>query len=632
MSPKHPLITVAITTYNHERFIKRCVQSVLEQDIDDMEVLVLDDASPDATPECIKPLLSDPRLTYIRNEVNLGAQQNNARARAAGTGKYLAWVHGDDFMLPGHLSDAVAALESHPGCALAYSPCYWVNEDDRVITLNRHPGHLDCSYAGGRNEFAELLVYDNYITPSAAVMRRECMEQAAGFSRDPELAGVDWHLFTGMAALFGDFAFIKRATTAYRIHPGQFSNPFYADERPLRVHIHLLEAALAADFSRRLDGWSGLLLRHLQHRLATYPEEICARYDNQVQRLTAQLNECAERARRRPLGDRPKVSIVVPTMNRPELLQDALSSLNAQTYEHWEAVVVNDAGDDVSEIVASLDPGGRIRCVSHDRNAGLAAARNTGIRLSRGEILCYLDDDDMFYPHHLETVVAALREAGRECVYTDTKFVREELDNGTRTAVGQDQRNADLDYSLERLHVTNHIPVNAWAHRRSLLGRTGLFDESMKALEDWDLLLRIARTTDIRRLGTVTTEVRERGEGRLGQQMRHEFPDLYRRVYARYDDLDSPAVAAGRKQMLTDNGKGSENEDAARPEASDYAAWCEQRRLTEADAQLMAERMMRDWRHCPRRAPDRRVAARTGGAPGRDHRRPKLPALSGLRA
>ncbi len=288
-------------------------------------------------------------------------------------------------------------------------------------------------------------------------------------------------------------------------------------------------------------------------------------------------------------------------MNRPELLQDALSSLTAQTYEHWEAVVVNDAGDDVSEIVAAMDPGGRIRCVSHDRNSGLAAARNTGIRLSSGEIICYLDDDDMFYPHHLETVVAALREAGRECVYTDTKFVQEELDNGARIAVGEDRRNADLDYSLERLHVTNHIPVNAWAHRRSLLGRTGLFDESMKALEDWDLLLRIARTTDIRRLGTLTTEVRERSEGRLGQQMRHEFPALYRLVYGRYDDLGSPAVAAGREQMLTDDAKGSENKEAARPEAegSEYTAWCEQHCLTEADAQLMAERMMRDWKHCP---------------------------------
>ncbi len=222
MSPRHPLITVAITTYNHERFIRRCVQSVLEQDIDDMEVFILDDASPDATPERIKTLLSDPRVTYIRNEVNLGSRPNNARALASGSGKYLAWIHGDDFLLPGHLSDAVAALESHPGCALAYSPCYWVNEDGRVMSLKRHPGHLHCSYAGGRNEFAELLVYDNYITPSAAVMRRECMDfrsrtlRQGPRDRPRGLGPVRAH-----GGAHSDFAFINRATTAYRIHPGQ---------------------------------------------------------------------------------------------------------------------------------------------------------------------------------------------------------------------------------------------------------------------------------------------------------------------------------------------------------------------------------------------------------------------------
>ncbi len=600
-----PLVTVALTTFNHERFIRRALQSVVDQGLEDIEIFVLDDASTDDTAGQISPFLDDPRITYIRHETNLGSKGNNTLALETGGGRYLVWMHGDDFLLPGHLHDAVRTLESNPTCALAYSPCYWVDDDDRIICLKRHPGHLPASYCGRRNEFAELLVHDNYVTPSAAVMRRRAVEAVGNFDQDPDLRAGDWDLFVRMAARHGDFAFVDRASTAYRIHGGQFSHGFYANEAPLYAHVRILEKSLDSEFAPRLAGWERRIGAHLQARLNAYPEEVRARYAERVQSLSVRLNESARSSRRRSLGKDPKVSIVVPTMNRPELLQDALQSLVGQTYENWEAVVVNDAGADVSAIASTVDPKQRIRYASHTVNCGLPAARNTGIRLTDGSIVCYLDDDDLFRPEHLQTVVDALSHEEGEFVYTNAEYVHEDLREGERLEKGRDRRYADISYSIEQLHVSNFIPVNSWAHRRALLGETGLFDEGLSALEDWELLLRISRNAQVHHIDEVTVEVRERASGeRMSDRLRQQFPRLFREIYQRYDDLGSNAVAEGRRQMLEkldaeSEAKAERTEPRVAGQGEQYSIWCAKHALDAPKAQFMAERMLRSWKRNP---------------------------------
>jgi hypothetical protein len=105
----------------------------------------------------------------------------------------------------------------------------------------------------------------------------------------------------------------------------------------------------------------------------------------------------------------PLVSLVVPTLNRHEMLRRALTSVAAQTFGDLEAIVVNDGGSDPG---ATLEPfrdtvggGERLTVVHHDRNRGLAAARNTGLRLARGRYVGFLDDDDCLLPHHLAALV-----------------------------------------------------------------------------------------------------------------------------------------------------------------------------------------------------------------------------------
>ena len=97
----------------------------------------------------------------------------------------------------------------------------------------------------------------------------------------------------------------------------------------------------------------------------------------------------------------PRLSVILPTYNRPLLLQEALCSLEAQSLPEWEAIVVDDAaflGGDTLRIVSQFH---RAKVITHESNRGGAAAKNTGISAARGRLLAFLDDDDLFDPAYL---------------------------------------------------------------------------------------------------------------------------------------------------------------------------------------------------------------------------------------
>lgn len=101
----------------------------------------------------------------------------------------------------------------------------------------------------------------------------------------------------------------------------------------------------------------------------------------------------------------PRVSVILPTHNRPDLLREALTSLHGQTFPDWEAVIVDDAS---SPAVEFSPKDVRIRIFRHDTAQGGAAAKNTGIQSARGEILAFLDDDDCYAPRYLERALDIL--------------------------------------------------------------------------------------------------------------------------------------------------------------------------------------------------------------------------------
>lgn len=198
------------------------------------------------------------------------------------------------------------------------------------------------------------------------------------------------------------------------------------------------------------------------------------------------------------------IDIILPTRNRQALLKRALDSIQAQTRQDYAVYVVNDSGEDVSELVSGYP---KAVYLAHAQRKGCGAARNTAIRAGHGKMIAYLDDDDWWLPGHLETLMNGMQDA--RMVYSDACFSDE---NGIQF----DRQSPDFSY--ERLLQENLTPVITVMHDRGLFDECGYFDESLESHEDYDLWLRFARITAFRHIASITCIVSIRNDrGRMSQ-------------------------------------------------------------------------------------------------------------------
>jgi glycosyltransferase involved in cell wall biosynthesis len=118
----------------------------------------------------------------------------------------------------------------------------------------------------------------------------------------------------------------------------------------------------------------------------------------------------------------PKVSIILPTFNRADTIMRAIKSAQAQTFQDWELIVVDDGStDNTAALLEGLDP--RLKLIRQD-NRGFTEARNTGIRAGSGDYFAFLDSDDEYLPHHLELCVAFL-ETFKEAQFVSTELLED---------------------------------------------------------------------------------------------------------------------------------------------------------------------------------------------------------------
>lgn len=208
----------------------------------------------------------------------------------------------------------------------------------------------------------------------------------------------------------------------------------------------------------------------------------------------------------------PLVSVIVPTFNRPEMLADALRSILNQTFQDFEIIVVNDGGSAVESIVNDLNRDCRITYIRHGKNRNLAAARNSGVKAARGKYVTFLDDDDRYYPEHLETLVTFLEQSAYQVAYTDAHRAFQ-VKEGNRYIVKTRDVPYSFDFNYDRILVGNFVPVLCFMLERSCLDQVGLFDETLTTHEDWDLWIRISRKFRLAHLKRITCEFASRNDG-----------------------------------------------------------------------------------------------------------------------
>jgi glycosyltransferase involved in cell wall biosynthesis len=183
----------------------------------------------------------------------------------------------------------------------------------------------------------------------------------------------------------------------------------------------------------------------------------------------------------------PKVSVVIPTYNCAAFLPIAIESVLAQTYRDFEIIVVDDGSTDAtSEVIAPyLD---RVQFIMQE-NKGVAAARNTGIRASRGEFIAWLDADDTWLPDKLTLQLPRFADPEVLIAYSDLSV--RYSDGRVLSSYLAGRPLACEGYIVDNFVRSRFLMPSAMVLRRDSMERHGLFDEEMLACEDVELFARI---------------------------------------------------------------------------------------------------------------------------------------------
>ena len=184
----------------------------------------------------------------------------------------------------------------------------------------------------------------------------------------------------------------------------------------------------------------------------------------------------------------PLVSIVIPSYQSAQWVHDAVSSALAQTHTPCEVIVVDDGSTDGTAKLLDSAFSSTIR-IHRQSNRGLAAARNAGLALARGDYVQFLDADDVLLPEKIATQVAALEHAPEfDIAFSDFAW----LEGGEPRASGMPVPRLPDGNALPALLARNFIVAHAVLARTAALRGVGGFDENLTACEDYDLWLRLA--------------------------------------------------------------------------------------------------------------------------------------------
>lgn len=212
-----PLVSLGVFLRNEGRFIRQSLENLQAQDYENIEIVISDNCSTDDTDAVCRDLgAGDERVKYEHQETNVGAAANSIRVLDLASGKYFMWASGHDLWAPDLVSKCVAELEAHPGSALAYASCTWIDTDGAA--LDKESGWYDTRGMDAIGRF--FMAFWGNLHPVLGLIRTEYLRD---LPKIHACAGSDQIILTELA-LRGDFIHVadsswsRRAPRATEMH------------------------------------------------------------------------------------------------------------------------------------------------------------------------------------------------------------------------------------------------------------------------------------------------------------------------------------------------------------------------------------------------------------------------------
>jgi len=218
MNCEKPKVSIAIITYNQKDFLKECVESCLAQTYTNIEIVVADDASTDGTQDLLKEYAARyPEIFILKlSKINSGITNNSNSAHLACTGKYIAWMGGDDLMHPRKIETQVNYMEQNPNCSISYHDLE-VFDSDSNHTIG---------YFNSKNKYsgkAAIAIEQGTFNGACSTMVKRSLTPKSGFSPLVPVAS-DWLYWVETLEQGGEIHYIDEVLGRYRRHSNNITS------------------------------------------------------------------------------------------------------------------------------------------------------------------------------------------------------------------------------------------------------------------------------------------------------------------------------------------------------------------------------------------------------------------------
>lgn len=480
-------ISVVIPCHNYQQYVGNALYSVLDQEFDDYEVIVLfDRCTDDSEGEAQRALQqfmstgkTPPDLRTEHTDYGGPARTRNHGIRMA-EGQYMVCLDADDKLgHPEFLKTLCHFLDTNPDHAIAFTGLLTIGADDKVLRDSTWPRGYD---------FNQQMRGQNQV-PTCCMFRKEAWERTGGY-RDYVEPAEDAELWLRMGMLGYKAAQVTESPWFhYRMHDESLSHEvrmqraYQPDWRYFHPWSKEQKPPFAADGTPPKKSWP----------VRNY--------------------------------DRPVVSVIIPVgQAHVNLLRDALDSVWGQTERNWECIVVNDSSEELD-----LTNYPWVKLVDVPPGGGAGKARNRGVDHATAPLIAFLDADDMWYCDFLEQTLKAYRRTGRY-VYTDWASL-------AKSQAVEKHQTPDFEpgdiFKRTSTHSIAVLMEKGWHYE------IGGFDEEMVAWEDTDyfMKLQVAGICAVRvpkplLFYRYTTGVRRE----LGETIKTDLLALLRSRYSQYMD------------------------------------------------------------------------------------------------
>lgn len=477
MSKKfEPLVSIVIPVYKGDPFLRDSIQSALDQTYKNIEVIVVNDGSPDEGKTAAIAKSFGKKIRYFEKEnggvataLNYGIEKMK--------GEYFSWLSHDDLYFDNKIEEQVKFLEGIKDKeTVIFNDVMYIDENgDKVSSTN-----YGSTFSKKQLSSGIFGVINTTLNGCAMLIHRKCFDKVGMFDTDYPMAN-DYLMWLSLSRVY-EFHYLPQILTKYRFHPNQTTNTSKKFLEDSDNFWSLFIKSLTDKDIKSFDGDAKSVFCQIARtmKIAKHPKSEALALER--------LNQSEAK---------PLVTVIMPSYNSIKYIDEAIQSILDQSFCSFELLIVDDKSTDGSYEVAKAyaDKDYRVKVVSNKNNKGIAGAMNTGLEMADTKYVTRMDSDDISLLHRLSSQFAFLEDNPNYGACSVNIL-------GQKGKQIIDTILLDVDGTPDewKFLFINGVANAPMMYRNEIIKKNKLRFNDYKTAEDYDFILRFMQTSRIKQL------------------------------------------------------------------------------------------------------------------------------------